>query len=187
MDFVGWLVLKAFGWVGFMLEYWRFFLGGVIVFVLVFVLPEKMRHSANAISKMLDALYLFLGRAARYFYLTVLVIAVVYGLYQVGNWRKMPKKTASSLVQQQEPTAQDLAKDEFRRRQKREKEPRSKIYSLPERPTPRWLLSPHAPPDRPQGNAIGWHPLLRDLSGSTSFQSTANAVFLFYTRRKWFR
>lgn len=107
MDFLGWLTFQIFEAGGFVLEHWRWFLGGVAAIVFVFVLPEKMRHLSNSITKMIDAGYLLLGRITRYFLSVVVIAVIVYGLYQVGNWRETPKDA-------NEPTAQDLANAEWR-------------------------------------------------------------------------
>ncbi|TSC82119.1 MAG: hypothetical protein G01um101420_649 [Parcubacteria group bacterium Gr01-1014_20] len=122
MDFLGWLVLQIFKGGGFVLEHWRWFLGGVGAIIFIFVLPEKMRHLSNSITKMIDACYLLLGRITRYFLSLAVIAIVVYGLYHVGNWRGLPENTKRSSTTDnsrhiQEPTAKDLANAEARKDQ----------------------------------------------------------------------
>ena len=91
--------------------------------IFIFVLPEKMRHTANAITKMIDAAYLFLGRVTRYFLTLAFVAVIVYGLYHLGSWREPLKSAnrssaANYRAQIQEPSAKDLANAEWQARQK---------------------------------------------------------------------
>lgn len=126
MDFTGWLILKIFEGGGFVLEHRRWFLGGMGVIIFIFVLPEKMRHLSNSITKMVDACYLLLGRITRYFLFVALIAIAVYGLYHVGNWREPPRNTGRSPTadhnrQTREPTAQDLANAEWQARKNQSK------------------------------------------------------------------